>query len=106
MGCCCVASTRITSLVLMVFCAYFRALEPVDKAIEFSGLDKESIQEILLIGGSTRIPQIQKSLEDHFGIYGSIFGQALPLCIHLLDSLWMYIPSHPSRRSSAVHQKN
>ncbi|XP_063296103.1 heat shock-related 70 kDa protein 2 [Pelobates fuscus] len=45
----------------------FRAtLEPVEKALRDSRLDKSQIQEIVLVGGSTRIPRIQKLLQDFF----------------------------------------
>lgn len=43
----------------------FRAtLKPVEKAIVDSKLDKSRIHEVILVGGSTRIPKIQKLLED------------------------------------------
>ena len=41
-------------------------LEPVEKALRDSKLDKSSINEIVLVGGSTRIPKIQKLLQDFF----------------------------------------
>ena len=41
-------------------------LEPVEKALRDSKLDKSSIHEIVLVGGSTRIPKIQKLLQDFF----------------------------------------
>jgi len=41
-------------------------LEPVEKALRDSKLDKASIHEIVLVGGSTRIPKIQKLLQDFF----------------------------------------
>merc|ERR1719365_311231 len=41
-------------------------LEPVEKALRDSKLDKSSIQEIVLVGGSTRIPKVQKLLQDFF----------------------------------------
>ncbi|XP_060068700.1 heat shock protein 70 B2-like [Ylistrum balloti] len=43
----------------------FRAtLEPVEKALRDAKMDKSKIHEIVLVGGSTRIPKIQKMLED------------------------------------------
>ena len=45
----------------------FRAtLEPVEKALRDAKLDKGGIQEVVLVGGSTRIPKIQKLLQDFF----------------------------------------
>merc|ERR1712061_971516 len=41
-------------------------LEPVEKALRDAKLDKSSIDDIVLVGGSTRIPKIQKLLLDHF----------------------------------------
>ncbi|XP_066969945.1 heat shock 70 kDa protein cognate 4-like [Macrobrachium rosenbergii] len=41
-------------------------LEPVEKALRDAKLDKGSIAEIVLVGGSTRIPKIQKLLQDFF----------------------------------------
>ncbi len=41
-------------------------LEPVEKALRDSKLDKHRIDEVVLVGGSTRIPRIQKLLQDFF----------------------------------------
>ncbi|XP_026554397.1 heat shock-related 70 kDa protein 2 [Pseudonaja textilis] len=41
-------------------------LEPVEKALRDAKLDKGQINEIVLVGGSTRIPKIQKLLQDFF----------------------------------------
>ena len=41
-------------------------LEPVEKALRDAKLDKGQIHEIVLVGGSTRIPKIQKLLQDFF----------------------------------------
>ena len=41
-------------------------LESVDEALQSANLKVEDIHEILLIGGSTRIPLIQKLVEDKF----------------------------------------
>jgi len=41
-------------------------LEPVEKALRDAKLDKASIDDIVLVGGSTRIPKIQKLLQDFF----------------------------------------
>ena len=41
-------------------------LEPVEKALRDSKFDKSQIHEIVLVGGSTRIPRIQKLLQDFF----------------------------------------
>ncbi|KAK7092441.1 heat shock cognate 71 kDa protein [Littorina saxatilis] len=41
-------------------------LEPVEKAMRDAKMDKAVINEIVLVGGSTRIPKIQKLLQDFF----------------------------------------
>ncbi|XP_061191879.1 heat shock protein 70 B2-like [Saccostrea echinata] len=46
----------------------FRAtLEPVEKALRDAKIDKSKIHEVVLVGGSTRIPKIQKMLQDFMG---------------------------------------
>uniref|UniRef100_A0A673VGZ5 Heat shock protein family A (Hsp70) member 8 n=1 Tax=Suricata suricatta TaxID=37032 RepID=A0A673VGZ5_SURSU len=41
-------------------------LDPVEKALWDAKLDKSQIHDIVLVGGSTRIPKIQKLLQDFF----------------------------------------
>merc|ERR1712240_173754 len=41
-------------------------LDPVEKAMRDAKMDKSSISDIVLVGGSTRIPKIQKLLQDFF----------------------------------------
>jgi len=41
-------------------------LDPVEKALNDAKLSKAEIHEIVLVGGSTRIPKIQKLLQDFF----------------------------------------
>ena len=42
-------------------------IEPCRKALADAGLDKSQINEVILVGGSTRIPAVQKIVEDFFG---------------------------------------
>ena len=44
-----------------------KTLEPVEKALCDAKLDKSKIDDIVLVGGSTRIPKVQKLLQDFFG---------------------------------------
>tara|TARA_X000000950_G_scaffold742_1_gene814 strand:+ start:1828 stop:3735 length:1908 start_codon:yes stop_codon:yes gene_type:complete len=44
-----------------------RSMEPVKKALKDAGLTKKDIDEVILVGGSTRIPVIQKEVEALFG---------------------------------------
>nr|AIJ27588.1 heat shock protein 70 [Chaetomorpha valida] len=41
-------------------------LAPVEKALRDSKMDKRSIHDVVLVGGSTRIPKIQQLLQDFF----------------------------------------
>merc|ERR1712133_357617 len=41
-------------------------LEPVEKAMRDAKMDKSSIHDVVLVGGSTRIPKIQKLLSEFF----------------------------------------
>ncbi|MCO4819755.1 MAG: molecular chaperone DnaK [Bacteroidetes bacterium] len=44
-----------------------RSLEPCKAAIKDSGLSASEIDEVILVGGSTRIPRIQEEVEKFFG---------------------------------------
>ncbi|ONI04443.1 hypothetical protein PRUPE_6G321700 [Prunus persica] len=43
-----------------------KTMGPVKKALEDAGLKKKDIHEIVLVGGSTRIPKVQQLLKDFF----------------------------------------
>jgi heat shock protein 5 len=43
-----------------------KTLDPVKKVLEDSGLKKTDLAEIVLVGGSTRIPKVQQLLQDFF----------------------------------------
>ena len=60
--------TKITRAKFEELCSdLFRgSLESVEKALRDAKLDKGQIDEIVLVGGSTRIPRIQKLLQDFF----------------------------------------
>lgn len=44
-----------------------RTLEPVKRAVKNSGFNTSEIDEVILVGGSTRIPRIQEEVEKFFG---------------------------------------
>ncbi|WP_103327568.1 molecular chaperone DnaK [Bacteroidetes bacterium endosymbiont of Geopemphigus sp.] len=44
-----------------------RSMEPCRKALEAAGLSAKDIDEVILVGGSTRIPKIQEEVEKFFG---------------------------------------
>ncbi|TID28028.1 hypothetical protein CANINC_002709 [Pichia inconspicua] len=41
-------------------------LDPVEKVLKDAKIDKSQVEEIVLVGGSTRIPKIQKLVSDYF----------------------------------------
>lgn len=44
-----------------------RTIKPCESALQKAGLSKSDINEIILVGGSTRIPAIQAAVENFFG---------------------------------------
>ncbi len=44
-----------------------RSLEPCKRALKNAGLNVSQIDEVILVGGSTRIPKIQEEVEKFFG---------------------------------------
>jgi len=44
-----------------------RTIEPMQKALKDAGLDPKDIDEVILVGGSTRIPKIQETVRKFFG---------------------------------------
>ena len=44
-----------------------RTIKPCQDALKDAGLSKSDIDEIILVGGSTRIPRIQTAVEEFFG---------------------------------------
>lgn len=45
-----------------------KTVQPVEQSIEDAGIEKSEIDEVLLVGGSTRMPQVQNLVEDKLGI--------------------------------------
>ena len=43
-----------------------KTLSPVKKAMEDASFKKTDVQELVLVGGSTRIPKVQQLLKDYF----------------------------------------
>ena len=60
--------TSITRARFEELCAdLFRGcLDPVEKVLRDAKMDKSAVHEVVLVGGSTRIPKIQKMLSDFF----------------------------------------
>jgi L1 cell adhesion molecule like protein len=43
-----------------------KCMEPVEKCLRDAKMDKSSVHEVVLVGGSTRIPKVQQMLQDFF----------------------------------------
>jgi molecular chaperone DnaK len=44
-----------------------RTMAPVKQALADAGLDPKAIDEVVLVGGSTRMPKVQQLVRDYFG---------------------------------------
>lgn len=62
-------SVTISRALFEDLCAplFQRLTAPLEDALNQSGLKKSEIDEVLLVGGSTRIPAVQKKVTDFFG---------------------------------------
>ena len=43
-----------------------KCMEPVEKCLRDAEMDKSSVHDVVLVGGSTRIPKVQQLLQDFF----------------------------------------
>lgn len=70
--------TKVSRARFEELCAdLFRStLQPVEKALNDAKMDKSSIHDVVLVGGSTRIPKIQNLLQNFFN------GKSLNLSIN------------------------
>lgn len=46
---------------------FLRMMEPVKRALKNSGFSTSQIDDVILVGGSTRIPKVQEDVEKFFG---------------------------------------
>ena len=44
-----------------------KCIPPITEALDQAGMSKEEINEIILVGGSTRIPKVRLLLKHYFG---------------------------------------
>lgn len=60
---------KLTRAKLESLCSsiFERLLTPCKKAMTDAGLTKDQISEVILVGGSTRIPKVQQLVKDFFG---------------------------------------
>ncbi|WP_336986492.1 molecular chaperone DnaK [Altererythrobacter aquiaggeris] len=56
-----------SDLEKMVGALIKRTLEPCKKALKDAGIDKSAIDEVVLVGGMTRMPKVRKVVEEFFG---------------------------------------
>uniref|UniRef100_A0A1I8H2H4 Heat shock protein 70 n=2 Tax=Macrostomum lignano TaxID=282301 RepID=A0A1I8H2H4_9PLAT len=61
--------TSVTRARFEELCAdlFRQTMEPVERALRDAKMDKSSVSEIVLVGGSTRIPKVQKLLQEFMG---------------------------------------
>eukprot|EP01006_Ploeotia_vitrea_P054495 TRINITY_DN67893_c9_g4_i8.p1 TRINITY_DN67893_c9_g4~~TRINITY_DN67893_c9_g4_i8.p1 ORF type:complete len:655 (+),score=112.03 TRINITY_DN67893_c9_g4_i8:50-2014(+) len=61
--------TNLTRARFESLCSeYFKkCIAPVEKVLVDSGTDKGEVKEVVLVGGSTRIPKVQQLVSDYFG---------------------------------------
>lgn len=61
-------SETLTRAKFEELCAelFKKTLEPVAKVLEDADMKKSEIDEVILVGGSTRIPKVQALLTDFF----------------------------------------
>ncbi|KAL1524209.1 hypothetical protein AB1Y20_019117 [Prymnesium parvum] len=62
-------SETLTRAKLEELCSdlFRQTLVPVERVLEDAGINKEDVDEIVLVGGSTRIPKVQQLLKRFFG---------------------------------------
>ena len=58
-----ISRARFEELCMDIF---RKTIEPVEKVMRDAKMDKSSVHEVVLVGGSTRIPKIQALLQDFF----------------------------------------
>jgi L1 cell adhesion molecule like protein len=60
--------TKCTRALFEQLCMdlFKNCMSPVEKVLKDSKTDKGNVDEIVLVGGSTRIPKVQQLLQDHF----------------------------------------
>lgn len=44
-----------------------KALQPIDRVLQATELSRDEVDEIVLVGGSTRIPKVRELIRDYFG---------------------------------------
>ena len=62
-------ATKLSRTQLETMCTeiFERLLKPCQQALKDSGLSKDQIDEVIIVGGSTRMPKVQQLVKDFFG---------------------------------------
>jgi hypothetical protein len=74
-----------------------KTLTPVQKVMDDSEMKKSEIDEVVLVGGSTRIPKVQQLLKDFFNGTPALVAQPL-----LPSPGWLLLPMMPSASHGKV----
>ena len=77
-----------------------RCLQPIDRALSDAGVTREGIDEVVLIGGSTRITRVQQLLEGYFS------GVVISKKINPDEAVAMGAAIQGANLSTPVHEKN
>ncbi len=59
-----VTRARFEELNMDYFC---KTIAPVERVLRDAGMSKDRVHEVVLVGGSTRIPKVQAMLQEFFG---------------------------------------
>ncbi|KAL6571252.1 70-kilodalton heat shock protein [Orobanche hederae] len=60
-----------------------KCMEPVEKCLRDAKMDKSSVHDVVLVGGSTRIPKVQQLLQDFFNVQDLLLLDVTPLFLGL-----------------------
>ena len=64
-----------------------KTMAPVAQVLKDAGLSKTEVDQIILVGGSTRIPKVQEMLSEYFG------GKKLNKSINPDEAVVRFLPS-------------
>lgn len=59
-----ISRAKLESLCTDIF---ERLLKPTKQAVQDSGINKNAIDEVIMVGGSTRMPKVQELVKEYFG---------------------------------------
>ncbi|PHU19441.1 Heat shock 70 kDa protein [Capsicum chinense] len=58
---------------------FMKCMEPVEKCLKDAKIDKVQVHNMVLVGGSTRIPKVQQLLQDFSMMYQGGAGGDVPM---------------------------